>query len=198
MSSIVYYSLDLETNGLVSTGFHEICELSILRVSDRVQLTRQVKVERPENSSLDALKIIKKTAEQLRYGINKSDLIEEVERFVNEDGLTSSHRCLIGHNIIAFDRKFLWSLWEKFNMRFPFDLYLDTFHMAKDYAKKMQLVKPKLNLIAACELFDIKRAKGEHNAKSDTRNCYLLYNELIKYVDYHDHITLMQHKDEEE
>jgi DNA polymerase III epsilon subunit-like protein len=198
MAGIIYYVLDLETNGLqCKDDFHEICELSILRASDRVQLTREVKVDKPQNSSLDALKIIKKTAQDLRRGISKEQLVKDVEDFLSEDGLNSAHRCLIGHNIISFDKKFLWRLWERHNKRFPFDLYLDTFQMSKAHSKKLGIVKPQLNLKAACDLFKVKTVDGAHQALADTRNAYLLWRKLMDEMDYLPLIKRLPHTQDE-
>jgi DNA polymerase III epsilon subunit-like protein len=198
MAGIAFYILDLETNGLVSGGFHEICEFSILRASDRVQLTRQVKVDKPKNSSLDAMTITKKSMADYAKGISKSQLVADAEKFLSEDGLTPAHRCLVGHNIINFDRKFLWALWGRYSKEFPFELFLDTLHMAKAAAKKKQLIKPKLNLSAACEIFGVKKVAGEHNALSDTRNCFFLWEKLMKEIDYLDHISRMPHRKDNE
>src|SRR5271166_3620860 len=189
MAGISFYVLDLETTGLVyKNNFHEICELSILRCADRVQMTRQVKVEKIANASFDAMTITKKTAADYAIGITKNQLINDVEGFLEEDNSTQAGRCLIGHNVINFDKQFLWQLWERHKKQFPFDLYLDTMHLAKAAAKKRQLIKPKFNLSAACENFGIKKVAGEHNALSDTRNCFFLWQKLVDEVDYLDHI----------
>lgn len=193
--AIQFYIADLETNGLL-VGHHEICELSIIRADDRMQLTRKVRVDNIKNSSLDALNIIKRSSEDLKKGISKKDLIEQVEGFIKEDGLTPAHRCLVGHNIINFDKKFLWHLWDAHNKTFPFDLYLDTLHMSKAHAKKLGMIKPSLRLVNACELFGIPKVAGEHEASADTRNCYLLWNQLCKSIDYLDHIRRIPHNGE--
>jgi DNA polymerase III alpha subunit (gram-positive type) len=194
-----FYCLDLETNGLVFTNnFHEICELSILRATDRVQLSRQVKIDRPENSSFDALRITNKTIEDLKKGISKQQLIQEVEMFLAEDGTTAEHRCLIGHNIINFDRKFLWQLWSYYNKSFPFSLYLDTMNMSKAYIKKMGMKGQKSNLGAACDLLGVEKRAGAHAAKVDTRNCYLLWQKLIEVVDYLEHIKRIPHSTDDD
>lgn len=198
MSDIIYYCLDLETNGLAfANNFHEICELSIIRHPDRSQLSRIVKVEKIANSSLDALKITGKTPDDLKKGILKSELVKDVEQFVFEDNLTPEHRCLVGHNIINFDRKFLWQLWETHNKTFPFSLYLDTIHLTKQYAKDKGIIKPKVNLHAACELLNIKKVAGKHTAVSDTRNTYLLWQQLIECTNYIQHIKRMPHNSDE-
>lgn len=197
--AIIYYILDTETNGLqYKNNFHEITELSILRAHDRVQLSRQVKVNNPNNSSFDALRITGKTIDDLKKGISKQQLINDVEGFLSEDNSFPEARCLVGHNIINFDRNFLWQQWEMFNKTFPFSLYLDTLNMAKDHAKKLGLKKPKLNLNAACDLLGVKKSAGAHNAKSDTRNCYLLWEKLMQEVNHLDHIKRISHKNENE
>jgi DNA polymerase III epsilon subunit-like protein len=192
--AIQFYVLDLETNGLMCrNNFHEICEFSIIRAADRMELSRQVKVDHPENSSIDALKITGKTVDQLRNGINKNQLIQEVENFLNEDNNRPSHRCIVGHNVVNFDRKFLWQLWEKFNKSCPFNLYLDTMHMFRDYSKNVMRVKKAVNLNDACITMGIKKYGQSHNAKDDTRNTYLLWQELNKYIDFLKHIKNMPH-----
>ena len=192
--AISFYALDLETNGLAwKNNFHEICELSMVRASDKMQLSKQVRVDKPENSSFDALKITNKTANDLRHGISKRELVETVEQFVFEDGLTPEHRCIVGHNVINFDRKFLWQLWETFDKQFPFALFLDTMHLMRAYAKKNQLIKPSLKLQSSCELLNIKVLGKAHTAKYDTQNTFLLWQELGKSIDYIDHIKRMPH-----
>jgi len=194
MPGIVYYCLDIETNGLMfKNNFHEITELSILRTEDRMQLSRQVRVNFPEHSSFDALKITGKTIDDLKKGISKQQLINDVEEFLSEDNTTPEHRCLVGHNVVNFDRKFLWQQWEMFNKQFPLSLYLDTLNMSKDHAKKIGLVKPSLKLEAACDLLGVKKQDGKHNAKSDTRNAYLLWLKLMEKVDHLEHIKRIPH-----
>jgi DNA polymerase III epsilon subunit-like protein len=198
MAGIIYYVCDLETNGLAwKNNFHEIFELSIIRASDRTQLSRFIKVNKPENSSFDALKITGKTLADLKNGISQKELVADVENFVAEDNLTPEHRCLIGHNIINFDRKFLWQLWSNHNKLFPFSLYLDTMQLMRKYAKQNQIIKPKINLHASCELLQIKKVAGQHDAVSDTRNTYLLWEKLIKHIDHLSCIKRIPHGDEE-
>ena len=197
--TIKFYVLDLETTGLQwKNNFHEICEFSILRADDRVQLSRQVKVKKPQNASIDALRITNKTAEDLKRGIPMEKLIEEVEEFLSEDNIAPDYRCLVGHNVINFDRKFLWQTWDTYGKYFPFSLYLDTMNMTKAFIKKNGLAGHKANLQNACDLLNIKKQAGAHNAKSDTRNTYLLWQKLIETVDHLDFIKCMPHKDENE
>lgn len=198
MAGIQYYVLDLETTGLMWKGnFHEICEFSIIRASNREQLSRQVKVDKPENSSVDALRIIKKTINELKQGVSKKELIDVAERFVLEDELTPEHRCLVGHNIINFDRKFLWQLWSSFNKDFPFSLYLDTMQLMRAFVKQKQIIKPAINLQASCDLLQIKKLGMPHTAHSDTQNTFLLWEKLMKETDYIKFIKRIPHNEED-
>lgn len=195
---IQYYIGDLESNGLRwKNNFHEVCELSIIRMADKVQISRFVKVDKVENSSFDALKIINRTLDDLRRGISKRQVVEDIERFVSEDGLTPEYRCFVGHNVISFDRKFLWQLWASQNKVFPFNLYLDTIHLTRNYAKKNQIIKPKVNLHAACEMLGVKKMAGIHTAVSDSRNTFLLLEKLMQNTDYLQHIKRIPHDNDD-
>jgi len=185
MSELKYYCLDLETNGL-KVGYHTVTEIGIIRSSDRVQLCRNIKCETPERSSIDALRVTNKTLADLEKGLSKEEVVAECDKFFNEDGLTPAHRCIVGHNIYSFDRRFLHDLWASCGKEFPANLYLDTIPMIKSYAKKIGLVKPKVNLHAACDIVGVKKLSEAHNAKTDSRNSYLLWKNLVedKKLDY--------------
>lgn len=193
MAGINFYVIDTETTGL-KNGYHEICEISIIRYSDRVQLSRQVICKYPERASFDALNITKKTIHDLENGFDSEKVVNDCEKFFSEDGLTASHRCIIAHNA-AFDRKFLHALWEEHKKVFPADLWLDTVVLTRFYAKQIGLIKPKVNLQAACDMVGVKKISGVHNAKSDSRNTYLLHKELVesKKVDYLPFIKTASH-----
>lgn len=183
MNSLVMYVADCETTGLDSTR-QEITEISIIRVSDRVQLNKNVKCDRPQNANLDSLRITNKTMSDLSKGDSKIDVIKSVQKFLNEDKLTSAHRCFICHNSL-FDRKFLHAMWKEANYKFPADLWLDTIPMCKLFAKNNNIIKPKVNLSSACDLLGIKKVAGFHSAKGDTRNTYFLYKSLLENkIDY--------------
>ena len=182
---ISFYYCDLESTGLIN-NYNEVTEISIIRGSDCMQLSRMIKCDYPERANADALRITNKTVADLSKGISKTRAVEDCNRFFNEDGLTPQHRCIIGHNIISFDKKFLFSLWEGVGKEFPATLWADTLQLTRAYAKQIGLIKPKVNLQAACDLLDVKKAAGLHNAKSDTRNAYLLWKALVedKKMDY--------------
>ena len=185
MAGLQYYVIDLETNGL-KVNYHTATEIGIIRATDRVQLWRNIKCETPERSSFDALKITNKTLADLDKGFAAEEVVKECNKFFAEDGLTPAHRCIVGHNIFSFDKRFLHALWEQVGEEFPAHLWLDTIPMIKSYAKQIGLVKPKVNLHAACDIAGVKKLSESHNAKVDSRNSYLLWKNLIeeKKVDY--------------
>lgn len=184
MSGIKFYVIDTETTGL-KANYNEMTEIGIIRVEDRVQLWKQIKCENPERASFDALAITKKTMADLEKGYDRKTVVEECEKFFAEDGLTPAHRCIIAHNA-PFDKKFLHALWEQVGKEFPAHLWLDTIPLTREYAKKIGLVKPKVNLHAACDILQIKKISEAHNAKVDSRNTYLLHRALVedKKMDY--------------
>lgn len=181
---IQYYVIDTETTGLRS-DYHEMSEISIIRCSDRVQLTEFIQCEYPERANFDALAITKKTLDDLSKGKSKEEVVEKIDVFLNEDGLTPAHRCFIAHNW-SFDKKFTHALYEKLGKKCPADLWLCTMALTRDYAKKIGLVKPKVNLHAACDILQIKKLSEAHASKVDSRNTYLLWKSLVedKGVDY--------------
>jgi DNA polymerase III epsilon subunit-like protein len=181
---INYYVIDTETTGLKS-NYHEMTEIGIIRAIDRVQLWRIIKCEHPERANFDALKITNKTMDDLISGRNKEDVVAECDKFFNEDGLTPAHRCIICHNT-SFDKKFLHALWALCGKEFPANLWLDSIALTRAYAKQIGLIKPKVNLHAACDIVGIKKISEAHNAKVDSRNTYLLWKNLVeeKNIDY--------------
>lgn len=194
MSGIQYYVIDTETTGLKS-GHHEMTEIGIIRVTDRVQLWRQIKCIYPERASFDALAITKKTLADLERGYDRDTVIAECEKFFAEDGLTPAHRCIVAHNA-PFDRRFLQAMWEASGKEFPAHLWLDTISLTKEFLKnadesKLTIVKTatgrtSTQLHACCDMVGIKKISEAHNAKVDSRNTYLLYRNLVddKQVDY--------------
>lgn len=194
MSGLIYYVIDTETTGLKG-NFHEMTEIGIIRCTDRVQLWRQIRCEYPERANFDALAITKKSMADLERGHNKEKVVEESDRFFNEDGATPAHRCIVAHNA-PFDKKFLHALWAQCGKNFPANLWLDTISLTKDFLKKtdnstLNIVKTatgrvSTQLHACCDMVGIKKLSEAHNAKVDSRNTYLLYRSLVedKKVDY--------------
>ena len=191
MAEIQFYIADTETTGL-NIRMHEIFQLSLIRAKDRCQLTLEIQVEKPQLASFDALRITGKTIADLSRGVTKLQAIRDVEEFLAEDEHEPSHRCLILHNA-AFDRKFLQAMWQRFNRRLPFDLYLDTIPMYKDYARRQGLGKISAKLDSACEQLGLKKFGASHSALGDTRHTYLLWERLSKEIDFMDHIQQHPH-----
>ncbi len=159
-----------------------------------MQLWKKIRAEFPMRSSLDALAVTGKTMADLSQGISKIEAVEAVEKFLNEDGLTPAHRCIVAHNA-AFDRRFLHATWEQCGKRFPADLWLCTMQMTKSYAKQIGQPKAKVNLHASCDLVGLTKIAASHNAKVDSRNAYLLFNDLlnVKQVNHLPHIKTHIH-----
>lgn len=181
MGGLFYYVIDTETTGL-KVDYHEMTEIGIIRSVDRVQLHRCIKCEHPERASYDALRITKKTMADLSRGHNKSDVVEECNKFFDEDGGTPAHRVIVAHNA-SFDRRFLQGLWKSVGKAFPANLWLDTIPLTKEYAKKLGLTKSdhqKFDLQSSCDLVGIKKLADAHNAKVDSRNCFLLHRRLAE------------------
>lgn len=188
-----YYITDTETTGLKS-NYHEMTEIGIIRAKDRIQIHRCIKCEYPERANFDALMITKKTMADLGRGYDKLTVVQECNNFFNEDGATPAHRVIVAHNA-PFDRRFLHALWESVGLEFPAHLWLDTVPLVKEYAKKIGLIKPKVNLHAACDIVGIDKISDMHNAKVDSRNCFLLHRNLVeeKKIDYLPFIKTAKH-----
>lgn len=193
--SIQYYILDTETTG--TGNQHEVVEISIIRCSDKVQMTRFIRAEFPERASLDALAVNNKSLEDLNNGISKEEAVKDIEGFFNLDGVGPESRCIVAHNA-PFDQRFLHNLWTKCNKTFPADMFLDTMQLTRLAAKKNGIIKPKVNLAAACEMFQIKKTGQLHNSKNDTRATYFLWKKLTEEmnIDYIPNIKIIPHKKE--
>lgn len=179
--SINYYICDTETTGL-SKDMHEIVEMSVIRVADKVQLSRQIKAEHPNNASLDALKITNKTISDLLEGVSKEQAVKDFNNFFAQDGSSPEHRCIIFHNA-PFDIKFIQALWNKCNSIFPCNLSADTMTLMRAWKKKNNL-DIKVNLKDSLDALKIEKRSGFHNAAGDTRNTYRLWMKLKEEVNY--------------
>ena len=200
-----YYIIDLETTGL-SAQYHEVIEISVIRASDRLQLTRYVRAQYPERASLDALEATGKKLSDLNVGKKHSEVVQEVNNFFQLDKGFSASRCIVGHNIAAFDVKFLHAMWEKEGCVFPADLYLDTLLMTKQFLKthdvshldlpKTARGKVSTKLASALQITGAKTIANKfHTAQDDTRNTYSLWKKLVEdhKMDYLSHIKNIPH-----
>ncbi len=174
MSGLKYYILDTETTGLVA-GKHEVNQISIIRCEDRVQLTRNIICERPENADLRALDIQGLSLRDIKKGIPKKQVVQDVIDFFNKDELTPEHRVIVAHNA-SFDRRHTHALFREVGIKFPAILWLDTQKIAKEWAKRKGLGKVSVALKNALTVLDIKPVNsGLHQALPDTQNTYLLW-----------------------
>lgn len=195
--SLIYYVADTETTGLNASN-QEIIELSIIRCTDRIQLTRSIKAEFPERASPEALRVTNKSKEDILKGMPKENAVELIHNFILEDGLTPAHRCLICHNE-KFDRKFLHALWKKVGKKFPADLFLCTMEMTREYAKMKNMGKVKVNLKDSLAMLKIAGIQRYHASSVDCQNTFLLWQKLMEEnVDYLSLIKKFPHIDEEE
>lgn len=194
MSGIKFYCLDTETTGLKSTDYHnEITQLCAIRVDDKLQYDKVIRAHYPEHAQAMALQITGKTHADLRQGVERMDAVESFEAYLNADGLKPNARCIIAHNA-SFDRRFLQELWSQCGRVFPADLWIDTIPMIRAYGKRQGMVKVATNLEASCSLLGVgKKVAGAHNAISDTRNLYFLWNKLIQTEDYLEYVKRFPH-----
>lgn len=199
MQGLEFYVVDTETTGLL-VNHHEIIELSVVRCSNKTQLSRQIKALNPKNASYDALNITGKTIQDLYKGITKQEAMTDLENFLNEDGLTSAHRCIIAHQA-SFDRRFLHALWQQFGKSFPADLWLCSLALSKRHAEALgyKKAKLKLRLPNAIELFGLQKVGTLHNAKDDSMNTFTLWQYLMdSNVEYLDLIQRFPHNKKDE
>jgi len=193
---IEFYTLDTETNGCKSAGYwHEITQISIIRCSDRQQLNKYIRIEHPERTSMDALSYTNRTMEDLEKGEHKKTVVDFCNSFFESDGKKPEDRCIVGHKIISFDKRFLHALWESLGYTFPANLWLDTHSYIKEFVKKNNLGKQKLDLESSLILLGAKPKEGSHNAMIDTQNNYILWDKLKKEgIPALSHIKRFAHK----
>jgi DNA polymerase III epsilon subunit-like protein len=150
----------------------------------------------PERSSPDALRVTGKTIEDFENGEDVVTVVNKFNEFFAMDGSDSKSRCIIGHNIFNFDKKFLHAMWESADSVFPADMWLDTLTLTKAYLKSMGPIKKgvKTNLEAACDMFGVKKASAFHSAKTDSRYNFFLYEKMLEArVNMIQHIKIFPH-----
>lgn len=176
---IHYYIIDLESSG-TKLAWHEVNEISVIRCSDRNQITKNIKAEHPERVNPVALQVTNRTRADLLKGDSKEIVVEQIDNFFNQDNATPEERCIVGHNIIKFDRKFLCHLWNSCGKTFPANLWLDTIPYVKEYIVKQGNKVEKYNLEEAVKIVGKVPRGPAHCAKVDTQNNYILWHELQK------------------
>ena len=176
-----YYIIDTETTGL-KADFCEVTEISIVRCSDRHQLTRKIKAEFPERASEQALRVTNRTFEDLLEGDAKEDVVSACEAFFAQDGQTAEHRCMVAHNA-PFDKSFCHALWSSCGKEFPAICWMDTIKFARDWSVQTGVLpetltktgKPSYALASVLKFANIIPMPGAHDAGSDARNTYLIW-----------------------
>jgi DNA polymerase III epsilon subunit-like protein len=209
--SIVYYILDTETCGL-NLDYHEINQISVMRVSDEKQYSTNIRVKNPNKFDFRSLEVQGISPADLKTGIPVEEAINNVERFFNEDGQSPAHRCIVAHNA-PFDRKFVHRAWERANKEFPADLWICTQSFSKRYVKKhaceqkiakaqmdggvddikadkLGRLKPKFGLNNMLVGLGISPIGGAHRAEIDVQNTLILFNWLIESKT--EHVSLIQ------
>jgi DNA polymerase III epsilon subunit-like protein len=187
-----------------------------MRVIDQEQISLTIKVRNPNSFSPEALEIQGILPDDLLKGVPIEDAIETIETFLNEDGKTAAHRCIIAHNA-PFDRKFIHRAWDSCNKDFPADLWMCTMAFAKAYVKqfggekvaKAQLdkgvnvtqdkfgnLKPKFGLNNFLLGVGLQPKDGAHHAEIDVQNTKVLHDWLMASKTPHvSVINRIPHKD---
>lgn len=178
--AIIYYIIDLETSGL-KPDFHEVNEISIIRCSDKNQLNKFIKSEYPERAAPKALEVTGRTMSDLLKGDSKEEVVASCNNFFEKDGADPESRCIVGHNIVGFDKKFIHALWKSVGSTFPANLWLDTMTFMTEYSKLKGLDKKRYSLTDAMVELGLKpKMSGLHTAKVDSQNNYYLLEGLRK------------------
>lgn len=188
-----YYVVDTETTG-VDANRNEITEISIIRCSDRHQLTKQVKCLYPERAHPMALEKTGRTLADILVGESKESMIQSCNEFLAEDGKTPEHRCMVAHNA-AFDKRFIHATWKITGQEFPANHWLCTMKMAREWSKRIGAKPENFQLHTVLGFHGIKPLPGIHDAGSDTRNAYLFWKKAMDAgVDHLKAIKRMPHK----
>lgn len=176
---IHYYIIDVETTGL-KVGYHETTQISIIRCVDRKQLNKYIKAEHVNRASPKALEVTGRTYADLSKGDDRASVVDFCDQFFNEDGASPEERCIVGHNIHRFDRKFLYALWASVDKVFPANLWLDTLPSTKKFALQKGIYSDNFKLDSCLKVVGAVPRPGGHNAVVDTQNTYILWRRLEK------------------
>jgi DNA polymerase III epsilon subunit-like protein len=173
MSEMLYYITDTETNGL-KAGWNEVTQISVVRCSDRHQLTRHVKIDHPERTQPQALAATGRVMADILKGEDKLKVIEECEKFWEQDGKTPEHRCLVAHNS-SFDKRFCHAMWGSVGKKFPVVCWMDTIKFAKEWAKKIGRAPENYQLKTVLKFAGLVPKGKLHEAGADARNTYMFW-----------------------
>ena len=91
---ILYYVLDTETTGLKS-GYHEVNQISIIRLDDDEQITIDIAVDHPERAAYQALQVQGKTLKEVKENLKEAVLlILETNRLLNKKELSGNRKII--------------------------------------------------------------------------------------------------------
>lgn len=185
----VIYVADVETTGLDSR-LYDIIELSLFRLSDGVQKTWCIKPTNPANFEAAALRINGHKLEDIRHEtkagrdryLDPSQVLVEIENWMNEDGVPTENRVMCGQNI-GFDYERLQQLWVKCNSAdtFPFGRRtIDTMGIEffLDLCKGMMAEGYSLNNLI--KKYGVKNDKA-HTAEADTKATKEVFEQQISF-----------------
>lgn len=185
----VIYVADVETTGLDSR-LYDIIELSLYRLSDGIQKTWCIKPTNPANFEAAALRINGHKLEDIRHEtkagrdryLDPSQVLIEIENWMNEDGVPTENRVMCGQNI-GFDHDHLKQLWVKCQSSdtFPFGRRLvDTMSISffLDWCKGE--MAEGYSLANLTKRFNVKNEKA-HSAEADVKATKEVFLKLVDY-----------------
>ncbi len=158
-----YVVFDLETTG-ISWKTDEVVEISALRVvKHRVvgEFSTLVNPGRP--IPFEASRVNGITDEMVRDAPSFDSVLADFLTF-------AGNSVLVGHNIHAFDMKFIWRDSERYLGRQPENDYIDTLKLARAYLAKL----PHHRLTDLAEHYGIS-IQGAHRALADCRMNQAVY-----------------------
>lgn len=189
----------------MKTGYHEINQISVLRCSDEKQLCLKIAVNFPSRANPVSLEIQGITLADLREGLDKKDALTQIHNFIEEDGSSQRHRCIIAHNA-SFDRRFCHMEWDAVDLAFPADLWLCTQKFGKKYVKSKNLEarvasaqhekKPKFGLNPLLVGLGLNVVEGAHDAGVDVTNTNTLFKFFMESGV--EHVSSMERKPHKE
>ena len=177
-----YFMTDIESSGL-SVEFNEITEISCLDCQTLEQITWMIRIRRPEKCSKEAMYITNKTPEELMSrGRYIEEVLDEISEFILKGGTEIDEVCVIGHNVVNFDRKFLEYNFSSNGKKFPAIYYLDTLKMSKKYTKDILGIRKtshKLNDLMITANIKTAETENMHTSATDVRNNFRLWKKMI-------------------
>lgn len=190
MNNFVIYILDTETTGLDEIK-NDIIELSITRLTDDSSRTWCLKPINPDNIETAALRVnghkLEDIKHETKFGrdtyLSPTQVLVEIENWMDEDGVTSEDRILIGQNP-SFDKKFMERLWEKCGSSgtFPFGRkMIDTIQIALLMDLAMGKKRESYGLSSLVSDFGIKKEKA-HRAENDVKMTKDLWLKMLEIV----------------